>query len=196
MRVTVHFSKLLQPLTDTESFTVTGTSYFDIVSAVKQLFIKLSSLKTPLLLVDGDLIIHNDKLPFSPKSSDIFIVPAITGNQDLISGLSAFYGTTTALSSEELALTGLNKRILDSSLFGKAQTAFDISQRASDRASGISENTDDPTTGFGSLTITSVSGQKVPLHFGMVRTGGAVINQYIKHIQRGGVDSVKVSDYI
>lgn len=196
MNITVHFSKLLQQYTRVDSFVTECTSYFDIVSAVKQLFSKLSHINTTLLLVDGELIVSNDKLPFCPKSQNIFIVPAIAGSQDTLTGLSAFYGLTTALSSEELALTGLNKRILDSALFGKAQTAFDISQRASDRASGISEGTDDPTTGFGSLTITSVSGQKVPLHFGMVRTGGAVINQYIKHIQRGGIDSVKVSDYM
>ena len=32
--------------------------------------------------------------------------------------------------------------------------------------------------------------QSIPMHFGLVRTSGVLINQHIKHIQRGGVDTV------
>ena len=106
--------------------------------------------------------------------------------------MTKFYGATTALSNQELAFTGLNKRILESSLFGQAKTAFDTAQRKAITGEGAG----DPSTGFGALSLTSISGQYVPIHFGYVRTSGAIINQYIKHVQRGAVDDVQVSKYV
>ena len=42
----------------------------------------------------------------------------------------------------------------------------------------------------------AAQGQAIPLHFGLVRTSGAVISQQVKHIQRGGIDRVRVADYL
>jgi hypothetical protein len=173
-------------------------TYRDIVSALVNLLPIIGSLK--VILLDGDTIIFKDKLEFKPKSDTIHIVPMISGGVsssfDSLGNLTMFYGSSTIIGNQELAVTGLDRRIIDSSLYGKSKTAFDTAQRASDRESGITEGTDDPTTGFGTLTITSVKGQHIPLHFGLVRTSGALINQNVRHIQRGSVDNVKVSQYV
>jgi len=200
MNITVHFSTLLKNyLPSTEAITIDVDSYREVVSAVYNLFPKLRSIKiAKLLFVSEDKILRDTDLDFKPKYSDVHIVPSISGGSsfDSLGNLTQFYGSTTALGNEELAYTGLNKRILESSLFGKAQTAFDIAQRRSSTSTNTDETTGDPSTGFGSLSLTSIAGQFVPLHFGYVRTSGAVINQYIKHIQRGELDDVKVSKYV
>ena len=197
MRTTVKFSSLLAAYVHEPSFEVEVANYRDVVCAVYNLFPRLKQIKiAKLLFVDGERVVRDSDLDFPPKSDIISIVPSIGGNSsfDSLGNLTQFYGSSTALSSQEMAFTGLNRRILESSLFGQAQTAFDTAQR---RASiGTPDSTGDPSTGFGSLSLTSISGQYVPLHFGLVRTSGAVINQYIKHIQRGSIDDVQVSKYV
>lgn len=191
MKVTVQLSKLFNyPV---EAISIEVDKYRDVFSAVYNL---LGSSEDIVALIDNGNIVWPELLDFAPKSNILYLTPTIGGSFDSLGNMSIFYGSSTALSTQELALTGLNKRILESSLYGQAQTAFDTVQRANDRAKGIVENTDDPTTGFGSLTLTSLAGKQVPLHFGLVKTSGAVINQVIKHIQRGGVDSVRVIDYV
>jgi predicted phage tail protein len=195
MKVTVNLSSILNNISE---LTLDINTYRDIVSALVNLMPDIRNRQ--IVLVDGDSIIYKDKLEFSPKTDTIHVVPLIAGGLsssfDSLGNLTMFYGSGTVIGNQELALTGLDRRIIESSLYGKAQTAFDIAQRASDRESGITEGTDDPTTGFGTLTITSVKGQHIPLHFGLVRTSGALINQNVRHIQRGNVDNVKVSQYI
>ena len=200
MKHIVKFSKNITQVFGMSHIEIDVNSYRDIISGIINLIPDSKSFKDRVFIIDGTKIVNTHELDFKPKNTVINIVPAIGGNTvpgfDSLGNLIQFYGTTTAIGNQELALTGLTKRIVESSLFGRSQTSFDISQRASNRETGLNENTNDPTTGFGSLTLTSVNGQNIPLLFGRVRTSGAVISQHIKHIQRGGIDTVSVSDYI
>jgi hypothetical protein len=206
MKVTVHFSRLLSKKINTESIYIDVSSYRDIVSAClnllpsfKELY-KSLKLDKQLTIVDGGKLIEQYQLDFKPKNVDIYLVPTVSGGIasafDSLGNLSVFYGEGSTFSNQILDYSIMSRRIRDSSLFGKADTAFDISQRKANRDSGSLDNVNDPTTGFGSLGTMVAKGQSLPMHFGMVRTSGALINQYIKHIQRGGVDTVKVSDYV
>jgi hypothetical protein len=172
-------------------------TYEDVISFVRNQYAKLLFSFKTFFMLDGNRIITSDTVKFKVKG-DIMIVPAITGGVgfDSLGNLTIFYGSSSTLSNQAVALTGLAKRVTESSLFGESQTAFDIAQRRSNRANGALENLDDPTTGFGSIASTSGLGLPVPLHFGMVRTSGAIINSYVKHIQRGGIDNIRVEDYL
>lgn len=196
MEVTLEIS----PIFKIPEFTISIDSYRDIVSALINLFPDKKLAAEKIILLDGERIVTKELLDFVPKTNQIKVLPMISGGLpssfDSLGNLTQFYGTNTILSSEEIAVSGLSKRILDSSLFGKVQTAFDISMRAANRERNVKEDTNDPTTGFGSLTLSSIKGQAIPLHFGLVRVSGSVINQYVKHIQRGGIDTVNVDDYV
>jgi predicted phage tail protein len=189
-----------------ESIEITVDSYRDVISACLNLlpgfrnsYFSLN-LHKQLTIVDNSKVISTYELDFSPRSSDLYIVPTVSGGInstfDSLGNLSVFYGEGLSYSNQVLDYNMLSRRILDSSLFGKADTAFDISQRKNNRETGELDNIEDPTTGFGSLGTMSAKGQSIPVHFGLVRTSGVLINQYIKHIQRGGIDTVKVSDYL
>jgi predicted phage tail protein len=206
MKVTVQFSTLLQKITLRESIEISVSSYREIISACLNLLPQFrdcfysQKLYKSLTLVDGDKYVRSFELDFSPKSASIWLVPTISGGVsssfDSLGNLSLFYGASSPVSTQEVALRGIDKRIRDSALFGKASTAFDIAQRRANRDSGVLDNSEDPTRGFGSLAPMSAAGRNVPLHFGLVRTAGVVVNQYIKHIQRGGVDTIRVADYL
>lgn len=206
MKITVYFSKILNIKETKEPIEITVNSYRDIVSAClnllpsfRAIYINLN-LEKQLTIIDNNKVIRATELDFPPKSSKVYIVPTVSGGINSafnsLGNLSVFYGEGMSFSNQILDYNMLSRRILDSSLFGKAQTAFDISQRKNNRDSGELDNIEDPTTGFGSLGTMAAKGQSIPIHFGLVRTSGVLINQYLKHIQRGGVDTVKVSDYL
>lgn len=203
MKVTVNFTNNLAKKIGTKSITIDASTYRDIVSACQNLLPHIKSVvknRTILSMICKDRIVSTNELDFKVSESVVTIVPAVAGGAatsfDSLGNLDIFYGATKAYSNEEIFLTGLNRRIIDSSLYGQAKTAFDISQRAAAREDGTYEGNEDPSTGFGTLNISSIYGQPIPLHFGLVRASGAVINSYIKHIQRGSIDSVSVSDYV
>jgi len=172
-------------------------TYEDIVSFLKNQYSYIISSIKNIFIVDSGRLITSDMLKFNVKG-DITVGPMISGGVgfDSLGNLNVFYGTSSTLSNQAVALTGLAKRVTESSLFGQGQTAFDIAQRRTNRANGSLENIEDPTTGFGSIASTSGFGLPVSLHFGMVRTSGAIINNYVKHIQRGGIDNIRVVDYL
>jgi predicted phage tail protein len=206
MKVTVHFSKLIQNFTHKEQIEISVDSYRDIISAFINLFPDVKKnfitkqLHKQITLIDDTHYVRNFELDFIPKTGKIYIIPTISGgisnSFDSLGNLSLFYGSSTVLSSQSVELRGIDKRIRDSSLFGKGSVAFDVAQRKSNRDNGLLDNADDPSRGFGSLGTMSAPGTNIPLHFGLVRTSGVLINQYIKHIQRGGIDTVRVSDYL
>lgn len=206
MKITVKFCKLLSHKININSIELDVNSYRDIISACLNLLPAFSEayyalkLNKQLTIVDGSRIVSSNELDFKPKSETIHLVPTVSGGIssvfDSLGNLSVFYGQGLTYSNELLDYSIMARRIRDSSLFGKAETAFDIAQRKTNRETGELDNTEDPTTGFGSLGTMVAKGQSVPIHFGLVRTSGVLINQYIKHIQRGGVDTIKVSDYI
>lgn len=198
MKVTVLFSKAFEKAIEVPSIELTAETYRDIVSAIINL---LPSVKLEnIFMICGDKLISRNELDFKIKHQNVFIAPGIFGGNvtgfDSLGNLTQFYGTSTAIGNQEMALTGITRRIVESSLFGKSKTAYDTAQRAANREAGLQENVDDPSTGFGSLNLTSINGQNVPLIFGRVRTAGVVIGQNVKHIQRGGIDNIKVQDYI
>jgi len=206
MKVTVAFSRILQKLIQVECIEIDVTSYRDVISACVNLLprfrgIFLSKrLYSQLTLVDGDRYVRDFELDFSPRSNYIHMIPTISGGIstafDSLGNLSVFYGASLPVSNQEMPLKGIDRRIRDSVLYGKASIAFDVAQRRTNRENGTLDNSEDPTRGFGSLGSMNAIGTNIPLHFGMVRTSGAVINQYIKHIQRGGIDNIRVADYI
>jgi hypothetical protein len=174
-------------------------TYDEVISAIKNLFPKAVHSLKHISIVDGTKLVTKEQLAFRIKTDILFVAPLISGGAsgfDSLGNLNIMYGSSSTISNQAVALTGLAKRITESSLFGQGQTAFDVAQRKINRADGALENIDDPTTGFGSIGSTSGVGLSVPLHFGMVRTSGAIINNYVKHIQRGGIDNIRVIDYI
>lgn len=180
-----------------DCFSVDVDTYEDIVSFIKnQCYDFISDVKS-FFILDGDRLITSDILSFKVKN-DVVIGPLIVGGQgfDSLGNLNILYGSSSTLSNQAVALTGLAKRVTESSLFGQSKTAFDVAQRKTNRANGTLENADDPTTGFGSIASTSGFGLPLALHFGLVRTSGAIINSYVKHIQRGGIDNIRVVDYL
>jgi len=189
---------IMPPISNDKSITsIEVDTYEDVVSFLKnQYYSVIASIKN-IFIVDSGRLITSDMLKFNVKG-DIIVGPMISGGVgfDSLGNLNVFYGTSSTLSNQAVALTGLAKRVTESSLFGQGQTAFDVAQRKTNRANGSLENIEDPTTGFGSIASTSGFGLPVSLHFGMVRTSGAIINTYIKHIQRGGIDSIRVVDYL
>jgi hypothetical protein len=199
MKTTLHFLPPINKAIGLDLFTIEADTYEDVVSAIRVLFPNVIMYYKNIFIIDSGRIITSDILKFLIKSDTLILGPIISGNNsgmDSLGNLSILYGSSSSLSNQAVALTGLAKRVTESSLFGRGQTAFDISQRRSNRADGALEGNEDPTTGFGSIASTSGIGLPVPLHFGMVRTSGAVINTFIKHIQRGGIDNIRVVDYV
>lgn len=189
---------IMPPISNTKiSINLDVDTYEDVVSFMKSQYFKVVSNIKNIFIVDSGKIITSDMLKFSVKGN-ITVGPMISGGVgfDSLGNLNVFYGTSSTLSNQAVALTGLAKRVTESSLFGQGQTAFDVAQRKTNRANGSLENIEDPTTGFGSIASTSGFGLPVSLHFGLVRTSGAIINTYVKHIQRGGIDNIRVVDYL
>lgn len=189
---------IMPPITNSkDTITLEVHTYEDVVSFIKNQYSNIISKIKNIFIIDSGKIITSDMLKFKVRG-DITIGPMISGGVgfDSLGNLNVFYGTSSTISNQAVALTGLAKRVTESSLFGQGQTAFDIAQRRTNRANGSLENIEDPTTGFGSIASTSGFGLPVALHFGMVRTSGAVINTYVKHIQRGGLDNIRVVDYL
>lgn len=200
MKTILRFAKSIASIINAAEVEIEVDSYRDVVSAIKTLFPSAIRTFKHISIVDGTRVVTSDLLDFKVKDEVLYIAPMISGGAtagfDSLGNLSIFYGSSSTLSNQAVALTGLAKRVTESSLFGQGQTAFDVSQRKKNRADGALENIDDPTTGFGSIGTTSGLGLPVSLHYGMVRTSGAVINTYIKHIQRGGIDNIRVVDYV
>lgn len=199
MKITLIFSKDIKNHTGVTDVSLEVTSYADIVSAIKSMFPSIIKTFNNISLISCNRIITKDSLDFKVSSNTVTLVPLVSGGAtgfDSLGNLSILYGSSSTLSNQAVALTGLAKRVTESSLFGQGQTAFDVSQRKTNRADGALENIDDPTSGFGSVGSTTGLGLPVALHYGMVRTSGAIVNTYIKHIQRGGIDNIRVVDYI
>ena len=203
MRVTVLFSKVLANKIGLSTIDIDISTYRDVLEACQNLIPSIKKVirkRTIISLVCGERVIQPYELDFKISATEVMLVPTVAGgissSFDSLGNLNIFYGTNKAYSNEQQALSGINRRIVDSSLFGQSQTAFDIIQRRNNRADGTLEGNGDPSTGFGALNISSIYGQSIPLHFGLVRTSGSVINSYIKHVQRGEADTVKVSDYV
>ena len=199
MKVILKFLAPLVKYTNTDSFSMEADTYEDVVSALRALFPSSIAAYKNIFILDKDRLITSDILKFKIRSDELVLGPLVSGGNsgfDSLGNLNILYGTNSTLSNQAVALTGLAKRVTESSLFGQGQTAFDVAQRRANRADGLLEGNEDPTTGFGSIAPTSGLGLSVPLHFGLVRTSGAVINSYVKHIQRGGIDSIRVVDYV
>ncbi len=199
MKVTLQFLAPIASKLGVDSFDMYADTYEDVLSAIKAMFPSVISSYKNIFIIDSDRFVTADLLKFGVKSDKLLVGPLIAGGAngfDDLGNLSILYGTNSTLSNQAVALTGLARRVTESSLFGQGQTAFDVAQRRINRSTGTLEGNEDPTTGFGSLASTSGLGLSVPLHFGLVRTSGSVINTYVKHMQRGGIDNIRVVDYV
>lgn len=191
MKHTIIFSSLFLPVTTIDKIEVVAETYHDIFSAIYNLVPALR-VEDSVALLDNDRIITLKDVNRHPKRDTIIYVPTFTGGSvsDVFGNLEMFYGNSTAFSSNEVYLSGITRRILDSSLSGKAKTAYDIAQRTLNRNSGKTDGNQDPSTGFGSLNHTSLVGQAIPLIYGRVRTSGAIINQFSRNIQNDYTDTI------
>jgi hypothetical protein len=197
-KVIVKISEPLRQFFALDQLYIFANDYSDVVSCLLNQFplfanfyrsIESKSKFQDIAMIEDRRVIntslYSKKLT---KDTEIFLVPLIFGNQmsysDYYSELSSsfiypLFGLSTA-SYESSDLEGLDKRILDSSLFGNAEQIYDVDVR---------KNNDS----FGVLKITNNANLPVPIIYGMTRASGTVINTYIKNY-RADPDIFRVKD--
>lgn len=205
MRITVQISKSLQKFIPVPVTSLEVTDYRDIFNFFKaqypdfKQFIsknKSSSDKyQDVCLIQDEKVVDARKLTMPIRSpNDIFLGPVIFGaaptygtnssdyyNDLKNSFLYPLFGLSTA-SYEAMDLEGLNRRVVDSSLFGRAENIYDVPFREGNDI-------------FKGLKVTNTANLPVPLVYGQSRVAGNNINTYIKSY-RTNPDFFKVSDVV
>jgi len=204
MKVTVHINKPLRYFFDDRSeISLDAIDYFDIYSALKNMFPKFEKLLNTLknastkfqdvVFINDSKVIDVTKFKLSVKeNSKISLTPVFFGAsesynfsnlyEDIKSSyMYPLFGLSTA-STDSSDFEGLDKRILDSSLFGRAEQVY---------AAGTRKNNDT----FGELQINTNANLPIGLHYGMVRVAGTLINNYTKSY-RCDPDVFRVKDVI
>lgn len=197
-KVIVKISEPLFQFFNTDTIEIFANDYNDIISCLLNQFPSFSKFCNS---VDSkskfqDVCIIENRRPINTamyskklsKDTEIFLVPLIFGNQmsysDYYSELSSsfiypLFGLSTS-SYETSDFEGLNKRIVDSSLFGNAEQIYDVNIRTQNDS-------------FGALRITNNANLPVPIIYGMTRASGTIINTYIKSY-RSDPDIFRVKD--
>lgn len=205
MRVTVQITKTLKEFIPNSTIELEVIDYLDILSALKEQFsdfrhllLRNKSKKTPFedfcFIQDNKII---DTKSFRKKicsNSAIFLAPLIFGGAPTYGAASSnfynsikssfmypLFGLSTA-SYEQMDLEGLHKRVIDSSLFGRAENIYDV---------GVREGSDV----FKGLQLTNSSKNFVPLVYGETRVAGNIINTRLTNF-RANPDLFKVSDIL
>lgn len=201
MSIIVKINKQLQKLcNNTSEFSISIEDYYDVFSALNNYFPKLKEYLTINKGVFQDIaIVHNGKVIKGNNlkaqvndPSPIYIVPLIFGSQqsydftDLYKDIKAssiypLFGLSTAV-SEQSDFEGLDRRIVESSLFRNAERVYDV---------GLRKNNDI----FSSLKLNTNANLPVGLIYGMTRVSGTVINSYVKNY-RCDPDIFRVKDVI
>jgi len=205
MKITLKITKPLQQYIPTSELQVEVSDYYSILLALKNLFPEFKSLLSRIksnvsnhqdvCLVQSGKVVDNNYLSFKIKNSDpIYITPIIFGGAPTYGvNSSAYYnslkssfmfplfGLSTA-SYEQMDLEGIGKRVADSSLFGRAESIYDVAAR---EGSDI----------FRELKITNSANSPVGLIYGETRVAGNIINAYIKNY-RANPDFFRVKDVI
>jgi predicted phage tail protein len=203
MKVTVLITKPLQSFISKSSIDLEVFDYSDILSALKELFPAFKKFLSvnrqirdkyqDVCLVQNSKVIDLGRLRNKIQSEEpVYITPIIFGgaptygtessnyyNNMKSSFMYPLFGLSTA-TLEQMDLEGLNKRIADSSLFGRAENIYDVDIR-----------TDNDI--FGGLKLTNIANLPVPLAYGEVRTAGNLINSYIA-TYKTNPDFFKVTD--
>lgn len=184
-KVTVKISEPLLQFFKVEQLVIFANDYSDIVSCLLNQFPSFadfyrsiegkSKFQDIVMIEDRRAVnsaVYSKKLT---KDTEVFLAPLMFGNQmsysDYYSELASsfiypLFGLSTA-SYETSDFEGLDKRILDSSLFGNAEQIYDVDIRQDNDS-------------FGALRITNNANLPVPIIYGMTRAAGTVINTYIK----------------
>ena len=204
MKITVNINKPLRSFFDDRSDVILDASdYFDIYSGLKNMFPKfnklLNSIKNTeskfqdVVFIQDNKIIDVSKFKLIIKENlEVSLTPVFFGAapsytfSNLYSDIKSsfmypLFGLSTA-STESSDFEGLDKRILDSSLFGRAEEVY---------AAGMRTENDV----FGDLQINTNAKLPIGLHYGLVRVSGTLINNYTK-TYRCDPDVFRVKDVI
>ncbi len=206
--ITVKFNKILQKYTDLASIEIQANDYNDVLSFCKNQFPKLNKIITQqlkgsshqdILILTKDRIIRTEEFFMPINYKELTLVPVFWGSlteqearllerNDIAKeallragGIGGVFFGLGRITSDSLEFSGLERRIRDSSLYGKFETLLDIDSRFNTRA-------------FEGLAFTRDSNSVVPLHYGMTRVSGQILNAYIKNLQRGEQDNIRVDD--
>lgn len=163
--------------------------YLDIMNACFAQFPSLNKLRCAntnnfqdISLVD-DKIITPQTLNFQVKGETVWLLPLFSGGQtsitDYIGGTTIldFFGLTMA-DSNILDFNMMDRRILDSTLAGR----FDVLTNANYKDNYV----------FNSPQLVSSPNQDVPIHLGLVRVAGQIINSYTKSSPRATPDYTNI----
>ena len=205
MKIIVNITKSLQPSIPHESLEILANDYYDIFSFLREQFPKVRELvsinKTKhssfedFCLIQNKKVIEISKLRNKIRSdSPIYLVPIVFGGAPTYGTRSSSYyndlkasfmyplfGLSTA-SYEQMDLEGLHKRVIDSSLFGRAENVYDV---------GVRESNDI----FKGLQLTNSSKNFVPLVYGEIRVAGNIINSRVTNY-RAHPDLFRVTDVV
>lgn len=205
MKITVNVSKSLQKFIPIPTVTLEIVDYRDIFNFFKAQYPEfkkfVSKNKSTDTTYQDVCLIHNRKvidanqldMPVRSKNN-VFLGPIIFGaaptygtsssnyyNELKSSFLYPLFGLSTA-GYEAMDLEGLNRRVVDSSLFGRAESIYDVPFREGNDI-------------FKGLKITNTANLPVPLVYGQSRVAGNNINTYVKSY-RTNPDFFKVSDLL
>jgi len=197
-KVTVKISEPLLQFFEVEEIVIFASDYSDIISCLLNQFPYFYKFYTSIDSKSKfqDICLIEDRRPINSslyskkltKDTEVFLAPLIFGNQmsysEYYSELSSsfiypLFGLSTA-SYETSDFEGLNKRIIDSSLFGNAEQIYDVNIRTQNDS-------------FGALRINNNANLPVPIIYGMTRASGTIINTYIKSY-RADPDIFSVKD--
>ena len=205
MKITVVIHKTLQKFIPTKSHSIEAEDYYDILSFLKNHYPEFKTFLTRLkssdtknqdvCLIQNKKVIESKLLNLPIRREDtIYLVPIFFGaaptygaksstyyNDLKASFLYPLFGLSTA-TYEQMDLEGMGRRIADSSLFGRAESIYDVPFR---------EDNDI----FKGLKITNTANIPVPIVYGQTRVAGNNINTYIKNY-RTNPDFFKLGDAI
>ncbi len=197
MNVTVRITKPLQKFIPTQKLCIDVHDYNDVYSALKNMFPDFESFLNntkksfqDVALVQNKKVVEVKKFKFPVKEGDIYVSPIFYGHaygfSDLYSDIQSsfmfpLFGLSTA-GSEQMDFEGMDKRVRDSSLFGRAEDIYDVGMRKENDI-------------FGALSLDTTANNPVPINYGLVRVSGTVINAYVKNY-RADPDEFKVSEIV
>lgn len=203
MKIIVKITKPLKRYFTDSEISLEVSDFEDIVSALKNLFPKFNELLSQIRSKTDkfqDIVLVQDKKPVDIKkykfpltsSSPIYVVPILFGHSnnygftDLYKDIKSsflfpLFGLSTA-GTEQMDFEGLDRRIRDSSLFGRAEDIYDVGLRNSNDV-------------FGALNINTTANSPIPLNYGLIRVSGTLINAYIRNY-RADPDEFRLKDII
>jgi len=207
-KITVKFHSILQKYTKLAQIEIQANDYNDVLSFCKNQFPELATVinkqlknskHQDVMILVSNKIIRAEEFFMPINYKELTLVPIFWGSltqaearilerndvakEALLKagGIGGIFFGLGRITSDTLEFSGLERRVRDSSLYGKFETLLDLDSRYNTRA-------------FDSLAYTKDSNTIVPLHYGMVRVAGQILNAYVKNLQRGDQDNIRVDD--